>query len=100
MQSKNENGTPNPDLACQDVVMESQAHRMCKQFHSQITSLQGGLEPLNPWPRPIIGTIHGKVQSKLLLKHRFGIMPRVAPGRALNPGTLTHFPISFHSNWV
>jgi hypothetical protein len=21
---------------------------------------QGGLEPLNPWPRPIIGTMHAK----------------------------------------
>jgi hypothetical protein len=28
MQSRDENGTPGPDLACQDVVMESQSHRM------------------------------------------------------------------------
>ncbi len=30
--------TPGPDLACQDVVMESQVHRMWKQFHSHIPS--------------------------------------------------------------
>jgi len=30
MQSKDENATPIPDLACQDMVMESQAHRTCE----------------------------------------------------------------------
>jgi len=28
-------------LACQDLVMESQAHSMWKQFHSHIPSRQG-----------------------------------------------------------
>ena len=37
--------TPGPDLACQDLVMESQIHSMWKQFLSHIPSRQGGPEP-------------------------------------------------------